>query len=191
MNRVLGLSTALALILLSNVAFGHEGEGTVGGFVSGFLHPIGGPDHLIAMVGIGIWGALLGAPAIWLLPVAFPLMMAAGGALGISGVPVPMVEQLIALSGLVIGAAIAINRRWPLPAALILVLIFAIAHGHAHGAELPEAADPLGYSVGFVLATGLMHVVGIGIGSLRDKSLMAVRIIGGLIAAGGLYFLVA
>jgi urease accessory protein len=188
----LGQFGALCIALtVSTAAFGHSGEGGIGGFISGFLHPILGPDHLIAMVGVGIWGAVLGAPAIWLLPVAFPLMMAVGGWFGMSGIELPMVEKLIALSGVVIGVAIAVNRKWPLAAAFILVLVFAMAHGHAHGAELPESADPLGYSLGFVLATGLMHVAGIGIGALRDKNLTAVRVVGGMIALGGAYFLVS
>ena len=161
-----------------------------GGFASGFTHPILGWDHVIAMVAVGLWGAFLGAPAIWALPVVFPMVMAVGGALGILGVPLPAVETGIALSGGVLGLLVAFAVRAPLWVAGMIVGVFAVFHGHAHGTELPQAANPLAYGIGFVIATGLLHLVGIGFGFLTASPAgrIAVRGIGVLIAAmGGAY----
>jgi urease accessory protein len=182
---------AAAAILLPDLALAHEG-GVAGGFVSGFSHPILGLDHVVAMVAVGLWGAFLGQPAIWLLPVVFPVVMAFGGLLGISGVPIPAVETGIAASALALGAMVALALRPPLRVAAVLVGAFAIFHGHAHGTELPHAASPLAYGVGFVVATGLLHLSGIALGTLArwPASLRAVRLGGGAIACAGLYFLV-
>ena len=167
------------------------GTGLAGGFASGFAHPFGGFDHLLAMVSVGLWGAFLGRPLIIALPVIFPAVMAIGGALGIAGVPLPPVEIGIALSVLVLGAMIAGAVRAPVWLACAIVALFAIFHGYAHGKELPSAADPIGYSLGFVLATGLLHVAGIGIGLLNDRpgGVIVTRGLGGLIAGAGLWFL--
>lgn len=171
----------------------HTGEnaGFGGGFVSGFLHPIFGWDHVIAMVAVGLWGAFLGTPAIWILPVVFPMVMALGGALGILGVPIPAVETGIAASAVVLGALIALAVRSPLWIAAIIVGVFAIFHGHAHGTELPSAATPLAYSIGFVIATGLLHLCGIAFGLLvgRPGGTAAVRTGGAAIAVAGVAFL--
>jgi urease accessory protein len=182
-----------ATVLLPGVALAHTGEGVAGGLVSGFTHPIFGFDHVIAMVAVGLWGAFLGQPAIWLLPVVFPVVMAFGGLAGVLGVPLPGVETGIALSALALGAMVALAWRPPLWVAAILVGGFAIFHGHAHGTELPEAASPLAYGVGFVIATGLLHLSGIALGLLArwPVGLGAVRVGGGLIACAGLFFLVA
>ncbi|MCB1464352.1 MAG: HupE/UreJ family protein [Nitratireductor sp.] len=191
---VTGTSLFLALALAATPAFAHVGgEGLAGGLVSGFTHPIFGPDHVIAMVAVGLWGAFLGMPAMWVLPVVFPLVMAVGGALGVAGVPIPQVETGIALSAVLLGLAVAAAFRPPLWIAALLVGAFAIFHGHAHGAELPHAANPLAYSVGFVIATGLLHLCGIAFGLLAARPLgaAAVRVAGALIAAGGVYFLAA
>lgn len=191
------ISAPLAVVfavLLASPAFAHVGaEGLRGGFVAGFEHPVFGPDHVIAMVAVGLWGAFLGAPAIWLLPVVFPLVMAFGGALGVMGVPIPHVETGIALSAVLLGLAVAAAFKPPLWIAAVLVGAFAIFHGHAHGAELPDAANPLAYSAGFVIATGLLHLCGIAFGLLAARPLgaAAVRVAGALIAAGGVYFLAA
>lgn len=193
MTRTKALLSTL-LILTAPSALAHTGEGLTGaGLLEGFLHPVTGPDHVAAMVGVGILGAILGRPAVWLLPLAFPLMMAVGGALGIAAVPLPGVEIAIAGSGVVIGALIVIHRKFPLAAALVLVAVFAIFHGYAHGAEAPETANPFAYSIGFVIGTGLMHVCGIAIGYLDQwpKGQWLVRTVGGAIAATGTYFLVA
>ena len=178
-------------ILVPAIAHAHTETGAIGGFVSGFLHPLMGPDHIAAMVAVGIWGAFLGAPAIWLLPVVFPLVMAAGGAMGILGVPLPGVETAIALSGAVLGLMIVFALRPPLWVAALVVAFFAVFHGHAHGTELPQAANAVMYAVGFVLATGLLHLAGIAFGLLIRWPIgrVAVRAAGGLIAATGFAFL--
>lgn len=174
-------------------AFAHTGDagGFSGGFLSGFLHPIFGWDHVIAMVAVGLWGAFLGAPAIWILPVVFPMVMAFGGALGILGVPIPAVETGIAASAVVLGGLIALAVRAPLWMAAIIVGAFAIFHGHAHGTELPDAAAPLAYAIGFVLATGLIHLCGVAFGLLlgRPGGVAAVRTGGAAIAVAGVAFL--
>jgi urease accessory protein len=182
----------IALWLLPAVAWAHVGQGDItGGFLSGFEHPIRGLDHVVAMVAVGIWGAQLGAPAIWVLPVTFPLVMALGGVLGALGVPIPAVEIGIAVSAIVLGAMIAFAARPSLWIAAILVGLFAIFHGYAHGAELPESANAIFYSVGFVVATGLLHALGILIGVMHRwaPGAKVLRAIGGLISAFGVYFL--
>src|SRR6195256_693025 len=165
-NRLPFLTFAVAILALAQPAFAHEQVGVAGGLAGGVLHPLTGMDHLIAMVGVGIWGAQLGAPAIWGLPITFPLVMAVGGVLGVLRIPLPMPEVVIALSALVLGAAVAARLRMPFGAAAVIVGVFAIFHGHAHGAELPSAANPLAYGVGFVVATGLLHLCGIALGTL-------------------------
>lgn len=147
---------------------------------------------MLAMVSVGLWGAFLGRPLIVLLPVIFPAVMAVGGAMGIAGMPLPPVELGIALSVLVLGSLIAGAVRPPVWLACAIVAVFAIFHGYAHGKELPSAADPIGYSVGFMLATGMLHVAGIGIGMLADRpgGAITVRGAGALIAACGVWFLV-
>ena len=156
----------LLFMLLPSTASAHSETGTVGGFISGFLHPLTGLDHIVAMVAVGLWGAFLGAPAIWVLPVVFPLVMAFGGALGVLGVPLPGVETGIALSGIMLGLAVTFAARPPLWVAAVMVGCFAIFHGHAHGAELPHSANAMTYAVGFVISTGLLHLTGIAIGLL-------------------------
>ena len=136
--------------------------GEAAGFLGGFRHPISGLDHVLAMVSVGLWGAQLGAPAIWLLPVVFPMVMAFGGFLGLAGVPLPGVEIAIALSAVLLGLAVAKEARPPLAVAAALVGFFAIFHGHAHGTELPAGQSGILYSIGFVVATGLLHLTGIG-----------------------------
>jgi urease accessory protein len=156
----------LALLLLAGPAAAHTGAGVPGGFISGLTHPIFGWDHVVAMVAVGLWGAFLGAPAIWLLPVVFPMVMAFGGALGVVGMPLPHVETGIALSGIVLGLVVATGFRAPLWLAAVIVGSFAIFHGHAHGTELPAAANPYAYAVGFVAGTGFLHLCGIALGLL-------------------------
>ena len=184
--------SAISVLLLASPAAAHSGTGLPGGVAAGFMHPFSGFDHMLAMVAVGLWGAFLGRPLIVLLPVIFPAVMALGGALGIAGVPLPPVEIGIALSVLVLGAMIAGAVRAPIWLACSLVAAFAIFHGYAHGTELPSAADPIGYSLGFVLATGLLHVLGIGIGLInhRPGGVAITRSAGALIAACGAYFMV-
>jgi urease accessory protein len=187
---VLAVAILVSSMMAAEPALAHSVGGTAAGFTPGFLHPLSGLDHLLAMVSVGIWGAELGAPAIWLLPIAFPLIMAVGGALGVVGVPLPAGELLIALSVVVLGTLVAWSRRLPIAAALAIIGVFAIAHGHAHGVELPGAADALAFTAGFVLATGLLHLAGIAIGVLArwPSGVVAIRACGCAVAAAGCYF---
>jgi urease accessory protein len=185
-----GLTTTILLVTAS-AALAHTGEGINTGFASGFWHPILGWDHVVAMVAVGLWGAFLGMPAIWLLPVVFPLVMAVGGALGIVGMPLPAVETGIALSGLVLGLLIVFAVRAPIWLAAVIVGAFAIFHGHAHGTEFPDQFNAYGYAVGFVIGTGLLHLGGIAFGFLTkfDMGRIAVRAAGGVIALVGATYL--
>lgn len=190
-----GLTKVLALVLfgvgLCTPALAHS-TGGLGGFSSGFQHPVLGPDHLLAMLAVGIWGAQIGGRSTWALPVAFPMMMAVGGLIGMSGVYVAHVESGIAVSVLVLGAAIAFAWRPFELVSLAIIAAFAFFHGYAHGVELPAAADPAAYAAGFVIATGLIHLVGIGIGLTVGK-LAAGRVsrgVGAAVACVGIYFLV-
>ncbi len=181
----------LVLMFAAGAVSAHTAEAAGGGFVTGLLHPILGWDHVAAMVAVGLWGAFLGAPAIWLLPVTFPLVMAVGGALGVAGVPIPAIETGIAASGLVMGLAILMAFRPPLVLAAVVVAFFAIFHGHAHGTEMPGAASPLAYAAGFVIGTGLLHLAGIALGLLArfESGVVAIRAMGAVIALAGLGFL--
>jgi urease accessory protein len=185
------LPVALALILMAVPAQAHIRQGEATGFVSGLAHPVSGLDHIIAMVAVGLWGAQLGAPAIWLLPVTFPMVMAFGGFLGLIGIPLPGVEIGIALSGVLLGAMVLFELKAPLYLAAALVGIFGLYHGHAHGAELPPGENGLLYSLGFVLATGTLHAAGIGIGTIHRWSWgrTALRLAGAGISLGGASFL--
>jgi urease accessory protein len=163
-----------------------------GGFDAGFTHPLTGPDHFLAMFAVGLWGAQMGGRTVWTLPVTFPLIMVAGGAMGILGLPLPGTEIGIALSILALGLAITFAWHPAEWTALSLIAVFAICHGYAHGAELPLAADPADYVIGFVLATGLIHLFGIGVGLGLGKPLggRLARGLGALVGIGGIYFLV-
>jgi urease accessory protein len=178
-------------LLASAPAACHAGTGLAGGFPMGFAHPFTGFDHLLAMVSVGMWGAVLGRPLIYSLPVVFPAVMVFGAILGMLAIPLPSVELGIALSVLVLGACIGLSIRAPVWVAALIVGTFAVFHGYAHGTELPSAADPVGYSVGFVLATGLLHVLGILVGLLNERPAGAalMRGLGGLIGAAGVWFL--
>jgi urease accessory protein len=191
-RSIRSLAVSALLMACAGAASAHsDAAGMAGGFMSGFFHPLLGWDHVIAMVAVGLWGAFLGMPALWLLPVVFPLVMTVGGALGVMGVPLPAVETGIALSAVALGAVVAAALRPPLWVAAVLVGIFAIFHGHAHGTELPDAADPVAYSLGFVTATGLLHLAGIALGLVTrwPAGVTAVRAVGAGIAVGGLGFL--
>ena len=181
----------IVLLAASQPALAHEGTGLAGGFVAGFQHPLTGPDHMLAMIAVGLWGAFLGRPLIYLLPMIFPIMMTFGGAMAILGMPLPPVEIGIALSVVILGAMVLGAVRAPIWLACTIVGIFGLFHGYAHGLELPSAADPVGYSAGFVLATGLLHVFGIALGMLRSRpgGDIVVRTLGGMIVAAGLWFL--
>lgn len=173
------------------LAWAHSEAGRAEGLLAGLHHPVSGLDHVLAMVSVGLWGAQLGPPAVWLLPVTFPMVMALGGMLGLVGVPLPGVEVGIALSGILLGLAVLAEWRPPLGVAAALVGFFAVFHGHAHGTELPEGASGLLYSVGFVVATGSLHAVGIGIGVIHRWrwGRRALRAAGALVALAGFSFL--
>ena len=183
---------ATLLLLSAAAAHAHQSAGVASGFSSGFAHPLLGWDHVAAMVAVGLWGAFLKAPALWLLPVVFPLVMAFGGALGVVGVALPGVEVGIAASALVLGAMVLLAVRPPLWVSATLVGVFAIFHGHAHGTELPAATSPLAYSLGFVLSTGLLHLGGIAFGLLTRWRFgqVLVRAGGAVIALAGALFLI-
>jgi urease accessory protein len=185
------LTAALLVLLWARSAFAHAQEGAAVGFLTGFGHPIGGLDHVLAMVAGGLWGAQLGNPAIWLLPVAFPMVMAFGGMLGLIGVPLPGIEYGIAASAILLGIAVMFETRPPLAVATVLVGVFAIFHGHAHGTELPTGQSALLYSVGFVVATGCLHAAGIAIGTVHRWSWgqALLRAAGAVVAVGGLFFM--
>lgn len=155
---------AAALALAPSLAFAHTGVGDTHGFVQGFLHPVTGIDHVLAMATVGVFAWQLGGRALWLVPASFVIVMALGGAIGMAGVGLPFVEFGIALSVIVLGAMVALGVKAPLAAAVGLVGLFAIFHGHAHGAEMPENAAGLAYGLGFVLATALLHLAGVGLG---------------------------
>jgi len=184
------LAVALLILGFAPAVQAHVPGAQVSGLLSGLLHPVSGADHVLAMIAVGLWGAQLGAPAIWVLPLTFPLVMALGGLLGLLGVPLPGVEIGLAASALLLGGAVLSGRRVPLAAAAVLVGLFAIFHGHAHGSELPPGQSGLLYSLGFVVATGCLHAIGILIGTLQrwPAGRVALRLAGGAVGvAGGLF----
>jgi urease accessory protein len=187
---ILARIAGLLILLWPMLAWAHIQAGEAGGLVSGLSHPVSGLDHVLAMVAVGLWGAQLGMPALWVLPVAFPMMMACGGMLGLMGTALPGVEVGIAVSAIVLGALVLASVRLPLVAAVVLVAFFAVFHGHAHGTELQAGQNAVLYSLGFVIATGLLHALGIGIGLMQrwPPGRMALRGAGAIVLAGGLYF---
>jgi len=188
------MAVVLALVFLLTSPAGlaaHEG-GAAEGLLSGLKHPVSGLDHVVAMVAVGLWGAQLGAPAVWLLPVVFPMVMAFGGMMGLLGVPLPGVEIGIALSAVALGGMVMGEVKPRLVVTAAIVGVFAIFHGHAHGVELPESASGVTYSVGFVVATGLLHATGIAVGLIHRWSAgrTTLRFAGAGIALAGVFFLV-
>ena len=189
------LAAALAaLCLLPTAALAHTGVGGTHGFAHGFLHPLGGLDHQIAMVMVGVFAYQLGGRARWLVPATFVLVMAASGALGMAGIPIPFVEIGIALSSVVLGAVVAFGVKAPVAAAMAVVGLFAIFHGHAHGAEAPADAAGLAYAAGFMIATAALHALGIVVGFLTGRlstryGTAIYRLAGGTASVAGLAIL--
>lgn len=181
---------ALAAAALPAVAHAHTGVGAAGGLTHGFMHPVGGLDHILAMVAVGTFASIIGGRALWLVPASFVLMMAAGGALGIEGIGVPFVEIGIAASVIMLGLAVALRWNPPTAVAMGVVSLFAVFHGHAHGAEMPMDASGLQYALGFLAATALLHVAGIGLGfalgRVGTRSHVATQLGGGAMALAGL-----
>jgi urease accessory protein len=183
------LLPALAFALLAPVpAYAHTGANVVFSFSSGFLHPLGGLDHLLAMFAVGLLAAQLGGRALWLVPVAFVAVMIAGAAFGFAPIELPVVEYGISLSLVIIALPVALAVNLPAAAAMMLVGVFAIFHGHAHGSELPAGGEVLAYIAGFASATALIHAAAIGF-SLATKRATA-RMAATAVSAVGLAFFV-
>lgn len=180
-----------ALLLLPLTAHAHSETGSTAGLLSGLHHPVSGWDHVLAMIAVGLWGAQLGKPAVWVLPVAFPMVMAFGGMMGLLGIPLPGVEFGIAVSALVLGGMVLTEAKPPLWVAAVIVGFFGIFHGHAHGTELPAGSSGLLYSIGFVAATGMLHGVGIAIGLVHKwkQGQIFLRASGAFVALAGCFFL--
>ena len=189
----LGLVAVLAAVAAPVPALAHVGAGEAHGFMHGFVHPIGGLDHVLAMVAVGAFAVRLGGRAVWLVPAAFVAMMAVGGLAGMEGIQLPFVETGIALSVVVLGLAVAFQWNLPVAAASALVGLFAVFHGHAHGSEMPVDASGPSYAIGFMLATALLHVVGIGlglaVGRIGTRSKLALQASGGAMALAGVALL--
>ena len=187
----IGTATLLALVVSSAPVHAHVQTREASGFLTGLRHPVSGLDHVVAMIAVGLWGAQLGAPALWLLPVTFPMVMALGGVIGLLGVPLPGIEVGIAASAVLLGLVVMFALRPPLAVAVALVAVFAIFHGHAHGTELPPGQSALLYSMGFVVATGCLHGVGVAIGVIHrwrwGQTLL--RAAGAVVALAGIVFM--
>ncbi len=170
MRRPLATAARAAFLLLAfaPVAQAHIVAGE-NGFFSGLAHPVLGYDHLLAMVCVGVLSAQMGGRAPWFVPGAFVFMMAVGGVMGLERVPIPSVETGIAVSVMALGAAIAAARHMPTFLAMVFVGVFAIFHGHAHGAEMPLIANPALYAIGFLLSTAGLHLTGVGIGLAAER----------------------
>jgi urease accessory protein len=195
LNKALAVLIAALTLLGPSAAWARTGIGGATSFAHGFLHPVTGADHVLAMVKVGLLAWRLRGRALWLVPATFVLVMAAGGALGIAGVGVPLVEAGIALSVVVLRAMVAFGVKPPLPAVTGSVALFAICHGHAHGSEMPEAAAGVAYGFGFMLATANLHVAGIGLGFAigrigASRGPATVRASGALAAVAGVTILV-
>lgn len=181
------------LMSLPGVALAHTDAGQTTGFLQGLGHPMGGVDHLLAMLAVGLWAMQIGGRACWWVPTTFVGVMIGGGILGLAGVPLPFVETGISVSVCLLGLLIAGACRLPLAYSAMLVGTFAIFHGHAHGTEMPFATGAVSYTIGFALATALLHLAGMGLGGLMQKVNLqtAVRCAGGAIALGGIYLVVS
>lgn len=183
------------LLLFPTLAHAHEIAGSAGGgFFSGFLHPVLGLDHFLAMVSVGILSAQIGGKAIWTVPATFVSVMLVGGILGMIGIPLISVELGIAFSVFALGVALAADKNVPVVSSMIFVAIFALFHGHAHGSEMPVVAHPALYALGFVTGTAGIHVLGVLIGLAAEKlpkGPLLLRAVGAVIAAVGLHLLIA
>lgn len=178
-----------ALSLFAGTASAHTGDHSgLTGFAGGLAHPLLGLDHLFAMIAIGLWAGQQGGRALWAIPAAFVGAMLAGGMLAWAGWMLPQAETAIALSVLVPGVLIATRRTWAMPAGVAIAAGFALFHGYAHGLEMPLAASPARYAMGFLLATACLHGAGIT-GALVGRR--AVRVAGAGIAATGLALMLA
>lgn len=191
-TRTARLAALGVLTLAASPALAHTGAGSAASVMDGFLHPLGGLDHVLAMVAVGLWAGFTGGRAVWAYPLAFLSFMVVGGLFGIADVGLPSVETGIALSVVVLGAALAFGLKLPAAAGAALVAAFAVFHGHAHGAEMAAGADAAGYAAGFVAATALLHGIGIALSprAVPRLPLMATRAAGGAMALAGIGLLV-
>lgn len=190
--RAMARRTGLVVIAsaLAGPALAHTGVGAVHGFGAGLMHPLFGVDHVLAMVAVGLWAGLTGGRARFAYPLAFVGMMVLSGLWGMSGAALPGVEIGIAVSVVVLGLAIALKATPPLAAGAAACAIFAIFHGHAHGAELPQGASGLGYALGFVVATASLHGAGLGLAELlAARAPLLARLAGGGLALAGVAIL--
>ena len=183
----LALFGLLAYVTILPVAEAHTFGSQGAGLMAGLTHPFVGLDHLLAMIAVGIWAGQLGGRAVWLIPLTFVSVMAVAATLASFGLLLPLMEPAIACSVLVLGLLIAGSVRLPTSVGVLLVSLFAVFHGYAHGLELPQAASQILYGAGFVLATALLHGIGIGFARNSSQHKMLQRIAGySLIAASGL-----
>ncbi|MBI5682657.1 MAG: HupE/UreJ family protein [Deltaproteobacteria bacterium] len=178
-----------AIILTPSLVYAHTGIGHTTGFAYGFSHPLNGIDHILAMLAVGIWAAQTGGRAVWSIPLTFVSIMILGSVLGMFGVAVPFIEQGIVMSVLILGVLISAAVSLPLALSMTIVGLFAVFHGHAHGTEIPAGLSGLNYSIGFVLATSLLHLSGIGVSILFKKldRPQLFRYAGSVITIAGIY----
>jgi len=186
---------AVLLAAAPGLALAHEANSLqFGSFLAGLTHPVLGPDHFLAMVSVGIVSAQIGGRAIWTVPATFVGVMAVGGVLGLFDAGLTAIELGIAFSVLVLGIAIAADRKLPVTLAMMAVGVFAVFHGYAHGAEMPSVAEPWRYAGGFLTGTAALHLLGVLIGDISQhyaRGKVMLRIAGGAIAGIGTWFLVA
>jgi urease accessory protein len=190
LTRLLPIAAFLSVTVVDG-ALAHTGVGGhAHGFTAGFGHPLLGLDHFAAMIAVGLWSSSLGGRALWAVPAAFVALLVGGAFMGAHDVALPAVENVITASVIVLGLSVALNIRLPLLAAAVSVGLFGIFHGYAHGAEMPDVSNPLLYGVGFVLATGLLQAVGVGLGLTLSRSgrTWLPRVAGGLVAGFGMVF---
>jgi urease accessory protein len=189
----LAVGVAMAGVVLSSPAVAHITDASGAGFADGISHPFSGLDHILAMVTVGLWASQLGRPAYWVLPLTFPLLMATGALLSIAGLPLPWVEIGIAASVIFLGLMVALAVKPSLAVSIALIGLFALMHGHSHGTELPQAASPLDYGAGFLIATVVLHAIGLAIGGVSRWPLakIGLRTAGAIIAAVGIVLLIS
>ena len=182
---------ALSLVLVPTSLFAHTGVSPTHDLAHGLTHPLTGLDHLLAMIAVGLWAAQLGGRAIWAVPASFVSVMALGGLLGMTGVPLPLIEPGILGSVLFLGLLVAFAVKMPLWASAGIVGVFALFHGHAHGAEMPEDAGGLVYALGFMLSTAFLHFTGVAFGTIIQGKAreIALRTGGGLVALGAIFLI--
>jgi urease accessory protein len=191
MNLSKSLVALGLLVFLPNLASAHILPGTSHGFQDGFVHPLTGWDHLLAMIAVGLWAAQHRGRAVWLIPASFVGVMLLGGILGVAGVHLPGVELVIAISVLALGALVATMTRFTISLSMAVVGLFALFHGYAHGHEMPAAAGAFPFSIGFVVATALLHGVGLAAGLSFQKQPLVLRWAGAAIAASSVCFVIS